>query len=279
MKQERELTLELSGEDGEIHRVSNRAIFLAYNSLEANIDRLTAMLYFYNRVPLSYKWFKRFPTNASLQRFLGLQDDGTWPASKALQTADTETASTDDALFWRRWTLSGHRMRRGTRSTPFKLYLCPAFEKLPDIISAVDASIEKSDAIAIKLGNTISTLLRPDKLIIYFHDLKSAVSYGRSLCDVTLCGQVQAAPFTYSLCASGLVSLGFDPPRSMRWLNELESISWRLWVSNCIAKTIVRIRASKPSDPIAAIRGELRTSHIDADVWRPLAWARSTRWR
>jgi hypothetical protein len=263
-------------ESSEVERASTRAIFLAYNSGEIDVRRLTSMLYFYNRIPFSQKWQRRFPSDESLCRFLGFRKDDSWPGSRAFHLSkrlapENVPVSRD---VWGQWSILRRGLSSTGRLTTYKIYVSPHLDELPNVIRHIGETAVKFGAAATKIGTEVRTLLRPDKLLVYFRDLKKALSYGRYLDANINCNRTQAVPFSYPIGLSGLISIGFDPPTSVRWTYGLEGGSWRLLVSTCIAETIVSVRESRPADVLQEIHRQLRAKNIDPLRWKPLngAW-------
>lgn len=255
----------------ETHKVTNlsfRAMELGYYSAETNPYRLIANLYFYNRIPINKKWKKHIPNEEILLQFLELESDRTWPGNKKIHPINTNKTKSDS--YWNFWTIGNDSSSKKLRENEFKLYISPYCEDLPIIFEQLKKHVDKSGAHALKIGRNVESLLRPDKLILYFKKLSDTVRFGNLLLSNTFLNRAQGVPFTHPLDPNGLLSIGFDPPETIHWPYNKEGQSWRLWVIGHVVKTILNIRKDMTSNPMADIRKELLAKRIDPILWRIL---------
>src|SRR6266513_410748 len=110
-----------------VGRLSLRAIELGYASAETNPRRLTAFLYFYNRIPLSQKWITRLPDEKALMQYMGLESSGKWPWNRNIQlfSPGLETPESFDNYYWNFWRIGRKRAVKSNPEGRYKLYICP----------------------------------------------------------------------------------------------------------------------------------------------------------
>lgn len=255
----------------EIGRLSIRAIELAYSSAETDPRRLAAMLYFYNRIPVSRKWKERIPDSLALLRYLGIHANGRWPGSRRILPVRMkfDHSKTAEYAYWTFWTIRGGRSD-ASKGGQIKLYISPLCEDLSAVVQQLAQYLDGSGAYALKVGRHVPALLRPDKLMVYFRDVDDALRFGHQFLLRTCLLRAQGVPFTFPVGSTGLVSMGFDPPETARWSYRKEGGSWRLWVTGCVAETILRVRKSRSPDPMNSIYAELLARKIDPHLWKPL---------
>ena len=78
-------------------------------------------------------------------------------------------------------------------------------------------------------------------------------------------------PFTAALADDGLLSWGMDPPHSDRIPGWSGIESWRIWVTNRLARNILRARAlgSGGLEPWHYALMRLGLEGVDTDGWLP----------
>lgn len=258
---------------GRLARLSTAAL---QHGEAAGVDdplRLAALLYAFNREPVSPEWAARLPDADAVLAFLGA-GPGTElrrRLDRAWELGERETA--------RGWIVFTPRkvaapVRAGSS---YKLYVSPAIADLPRAFAAVVATLSSRPAGHFKIGSDAGGLLRPDKLVLYFGSLEDLHSTARDL-EGPLAGvAAQGVPFSAPIDAAGLLSWGMDPPRSERLLSWQEPESWRLWVARRLAAALVAARGSgSPDLPGWRFALErLRREGVDVDRWTPSAalWA------
>jgi hypothetical protein len=132
---------------------------------------------------------------------------------------------------------------------------------------------EDVGAVALKVGNDAPSLLRPDKIVLYFADLDS-VSAGAARLAHELAGcPVHGVPFTAELAGSdGLLSFGIDPPRPEHAIAWQERESWRLWLTNRLAVALLAARRDGGTlEPWQYALARLELEGIDPSTWAPPA--------
>ena len=136
---------------------------------------------------------------------------------------------------------------------------------------AVVAVAEEVGAEALKVGNDATSLLRPDKIVVYFGDFESVSAAATRLAAELAGCPGHGVPFTAELAQSnGLLSWGIDPPRSEHMLEWQERESWRLWVTNRLALALVAARRDGgPLEPWRYALARIELDGIDTATWAP----------
>jgi hypothetical protein len=249
-------------------RLSEAALRYAQALCLAEPLRLSARLYFYGRLPVSPQRITGLSNLSTVERFLGLTDGGR--TAKTLQRSWRPVIDDESGAGWMLWARR-NRSFSGQRSDRVKLYVSPLPDALPEAFAGAVETADDSGAVALKVGKDAASLLRPDKIVLYFASLDHLAAAARRLATKLAGCPSHGVPFTAELCDSdGLLSWGMDPPRSEHRLDWRERESWRLWLTNSLALAIVVAqRDGGPLEPwrYAMIRAELEG--IDSTTWAP----------
>lgn len=243
-----------------IEFLSRRAIELAYASGINEPGLLAARLYCYNRSPLSSKWRERLPDQAAVFDFLRLRADGSWPGMpRSILPLKNE--------YWHRWEVRG-APSLSVRAPIYKVYLSPLMDDAGAVLHQALAALPSSGAGQMKVGRLAAGLLRPDKIVVYFAASKDAKDFASRLAAGAP-KRAHGVPFTCQVGATGLASLGVDPPELKRKSSDEDGGSWRSWVAHRIARAIVTVRRESPAEPIAGVFSVIRAAGIDPERWLP----------
>lgn len=225
------------------------------DSLDAG--QIAARLYFYNRTPLTARWRTLYATKEAVLAHLGVKDN-------PVLRRDWLELPTDPAnSVWVSW------RRRSQWSVPvggqtYKLYLSPHPEHLSEAFRVFVSAISGAGSLNFKTGGDAGALLRPDKLVAYFHskeDLEEAAARLES--ELAGC-PAQGVPFTAPSGDSLLVSWGIDPPAEEWEPRE----SWRLWVTKRLAVHLKAGSTARPAvDPVKFALERMRLEAVDTATW------------
>jgi hypothetical protein len=248
-------------------RLSQAALQYAERLDVEDALRLSARLYFYGRLPASPHWLARLPSRASIERFLGIEQRT--PLARRLRRSWRAVEPEPPNDGWFLWSARGASADRA--SDRFKLYVSPLPESVPAAFSAAVGAAEEAGAQALKVGNDASSLLRPDKIVLYFTDFKRVSAAANRLAEELSGCPGQGVPFTAELGdADGLLSWGLDPPRSEHMLEWQERESWRLWVTNRLALALVAARRDRgPLEPWRYALARIELDGVDSTTWAP----------
>ena len=154
----------------------------------------------------------------------------------------------------------------GTPHSPLcKLYVSPKPEALADAFPHIADAFVRSNVRSFKVGRRIEGLLRPDKIIAYFDDRAHMDAVAGALARSLAGCPAQGVPFTTDAGGNGLLSSGVDPPPPHA------ATSWRAWVTNRLAASLIAHRAKTPQDRMAAALDDIRLAGVDPEHWRPNA--------
>jgi hypothetical protein len=237
---------------------------------------LSARLYAYNCIPASPLWRTLLPKDAATAEYLGLVDGA------AARVMSREWRALPDSPAWISWQARSSRWEKTYGSEPattYKLYVSPACDQLREVVQAIADAVARSNAMQWKVGKGIYGLLRPDKMVIYFHQLADLREVALKIMNCLEGCVPHGVPFTAELAGAGLLSWGVDPPDEAHVLPWLEGESWRGKVCNQLALALVQAGNEAGGDlagdtPVhmSAARfaiQRLRLEGIDTDTWTP----------
>lgn len=231
----------------------------------ANPPALSARMYFYNRLPATYRWARHLGSPSDFARFLGIE-----AGTNIRKLLDHKWMALEPSPENPGW-LSWRSLHRPYKHSRYKLYLSPLWEDIQDTLSIALPIMTDLRLPAFKLGGDLHGILRPDKMVIYsstFEELSTAAS-------MLLTGlrgiRAHGVPFTAAIDSEGLLSWGIDPPRHQR-LSTWQGTSWRRWVTDQLAVALVAAK-SKPSEttlqPWEFALQRLAMEGIDIETWVP----------
>jgi hypothetical protein len=220
---------------------------------------LTTALYTYNRLPRTRAWAARFPDRDAVLAHLG---------ESAL--LDRHWIRGSDTNGWISWRSRAPRAFERT-SVTWKLYVSPRPEQIREAFHALVHVLAGIDGAQMKIGSDAAGLLRPDKLVAYFHSQEELNLAARELAVALRGCPAHGVPFTAMFDDDGLLSWGADPPDSERALSWLERESWRLFVARTLAAAmVIALHASTPAIAPWQFAVERARRHgIDVDTWAP----------
>jgi hypothetical protein len=253
-----------------VARLSRDALLYAQDLAAGDFITQSMALYFYNRVPLSPFWKKRFPDAEAVLSHLGAEKG-------VLGTLlDRHWVMGHRASGWISWS-SKIEFRRGKDDLTYKLYVSPRPERIREAFEIVVRVLSDFSETPFKIGHNAAGLLRPDKLVAYFLDRETLDEVAALLARELAGCEAHGVPFSAGLDDSGLLSWGVDPPDSDVALHWRGRESWRLWVAKRLGSAMAMARASRRSsvEPWQFALARARRHGIDTNTWAPSA----TLWR
>jgi hypothetical protein len=207
------------------------------------VSELAGRLYGYHRMPLTARWTHVYPGPAAvldLVRSTDISDRWELPAGT--------TAHAD----WLSWSRGGGRGGGGRLSLvdqrsqpytlPYKLYVSPHIEALPEVMPAFVNALGDTDARHFKVGANAAGLLRPDKLVVYLRDVHELEDVADCLANALAGVRPHGVPFSAEIAGDGLLSWGGDPaPDSGPVGGGRES--WRLSICRRLAEHLIAAKA------------------------------------
>jgi hypothetical protein len=140
-----------------------------------------------------------------------------------------------------------------------------------DILHITVEALPFMQAICLKVGKNVGSLLRPDKLLVYFWSFDALMEASNYLA-LKLAGiPAQGVPFTSEIAGNGLLSWGIDPPVDQETLSWRGPESWRLWVTNHLARAIMAAKMAPACkiEPWHFALERLRLAGVDIETWTP----------
>lgn len=222
-------------------RLSHAALQYAQRLRLSDVDRILARLYHYNRVPLAARWTRAYPDARAVDALLrgpalSLQWDGGLPR-------DVRTVE------WLSFSRRDDPLRTRPDLLPYKLYVSPAVEALPDVLGVLGQLLTDAGARRFKVGPDAFGLLRPDKIVVYMPDARELGEVARALAQALDGVPPHGVPFTAELAGDGLLSWGGDPAPEAGPVGEGVE-SWRLSVSRRLAEYL----ATAQRAPLSTLR-------------------------
>lgn len=267
----------LPRQSGEIAKISIQALKYAQNLEIRELGRLSARLYFYHRLPCNAAWEHVVPPSESTSSFLGLSSGSQlterWDAG--WQRVQNRSQQSEGWIYW--------RSRKGAKGTnqarAFKLYISPKPEFLKEVIARSFPILGQFRAHTSKVASDLFGLLRPDKFVIYFSNLDDLMGAAEVLRKDLSGIAAHPVPFSAPIGTDGLLSWGIDPPRRRTRSRPHERESWRLWITNRLARYILAAKVN-PGDDMEPWEFALRRLHHDGiplGTWTPspMLWASS----
>lgn len=258
-----------AAEPNDMFRLSRRAIDFALISPYDHPRDISWILYNFNRIPMHRYRRRQLPDEEAVLRFLDIDEDGSWRGMPGAirpipPERDGEGEFTAFYQIWRSWRIG--RRKKGKEALGYKVYVSPLPDDMPAVFKIVRGKLADSDAHAMKTGRVASAMLRPDKLIVYFRDISSALAFAGKLLGDTSSFAGHGVPFTYQLNGgTSLISVGVDPPGKFGIEN-----SWRRYVTDKLALAIQGAHRANAEDIFEFIRTYMAMFGVDIDEWRPV---------
>jgi hypothetical protein len=255
---------------GATSRLAQQALEYAQELDVGDSGQLSARLYFYNRLPLSPRWRRRFPDHDAVARYLGVELGGTNRHLLEAHWENIKSSASWDS--WSRWQARSARTPDPEAIKDYKLYLSPRPDFVREALPAVFKVLREIPTHHFKFGDDALGLLRPDKIIIYFWDFETLSEAAKQIAARLAGCPAQGVPFTADITEGSLLSWGIDPPPERFSLPWQERESWRLWLTNRLATALLVAKKAQTSclEPWRFALERLRLDSVDTETWTPL---------
>lgn len=261
-------TVKVADNKGRIARLSIEAVKYGQRLAIDDPIKLSAQMYFYNRVPMTPKWKRTIGADDLFSEFMGIAKGGR--CADILEAHWTQIPYSPERAGWKSWTSKQTGGRRRRISHDFKLYVSPILDVVADVLYDIVDVFTETGVSRFKIGADLPGLTRPDKIVAYFDTFEHLAEVGRRLDERLGEVPVHGVPFTADLCRNGLLSWGMDPHEKpvLDW--QMPS-SWRLWITNHLAGTLLMARkSSMPSkEHWRFALKRLQLTGIDTESWTP----------
>jgi hypothetical protein len=255
-----------AGADGLLARLSREAIQYGQALDIADSLKLSTRMYFYNRLPASPYWKRRFPSTDPSAEHLHAHR---WGKSGLVPDRPAARADTPpNPSGWLSWSAPAHAKAPGARE--YKLYVSPRADQIGEALAATLEAASQTGARHLKVGNDIYQLLRPDKLVAYFDRFEDVQAAAGQIARRLHGSPAHGVPFTAALEETGLLSWGMDPPRGTHLL-AWQGPSWRRWITDRLAVALLSAKSAPggPVEPWQFALDRLRLEGIDTNTWVP----------
>jgi hypothetical protein len=256
---------------GFLGRLSQAALKYAQALDIDESGKLSARLYFYNRLPLSARWRRRFPGQESVASYLGIESGA---ANKSLLHARWRRMKVPPPSDgWFQWESRERTQYEPATRQRYKLYVSPHPDHLQETFHVVVESLADSPAHHFKVGSDAAGLLRPDKIVIYVGSFGALHEVANQLRQRLAGCPAQGVPFSAAFAEDdGLLSWGIDPAPEEGTLSWQERESWRLWVTNRLARVLLEAKKAGAGllEPWQFALERVRLENIDPETWTPL---------
>lgn len=249
--------------------------WLKSRPLEDDSVRLaTNRLYHYNTIPLSAKKGIGLETAEQVYAFLRIDEiqeraDSAWGFEAAQSNGWWHYWSRPGGSRFGAFDVDRFDTKAGDRSC--KLYISPRPADLPEVLAKSVTVLQESEAMAFKVGANRTGVLRPDKLVAYFSDFSTMMEAAENLRSTHGDFEAQGVPFTCNIVENGLLSWGVDPSDDLPNYDLYDDGggSWRSWISEELAKSLVHACASPESGMSAHEYAllNIQLAGVDTDRW------------
>ncbi len=252
---------------GRLSRMSVDALRYAENLHATSSATLADRLYRYGSLPVSPRWHRQCMTSSCSENS---------PTDKDLDSFDSPIDALEFAGRvsysdrWINWFPNWEIAQPDPQRSVYKLYISPTAEFFHECLQTIARLLTPSGPFALKAANSLRTLARPDKVVIYFTRLERLCFYGERVAEELHGIPVQGVPFTAELFGDGLISWAIDPPRALVEPNRPNVVSsWRSWVTSRLASSLwIARNAPKSVTPAWRFALErLRQDGVDPKSW------------
>lgn len=206
-------------------------------------DELARALYLGHCQPVTPVWRRRFPsapaTRDALVTALG-SAERRWLAR---WTPGQVQNSADSWLFWSQKRLPPARASSGVS---YKLYISPSLPSVKEAFRRCVAVFADLGVAQFKIGSGVYALARPDKFVAYFRTRDEVDACSRVLGESLSGLDAHGVPFCGPADDAGLLWWGVDFYEAIARTARDEQTSWRMWVCQRLAASIVHARREPP---------------------------------
>lgn len=262
------LTRRTEYHDAGLARLSREALEYAQHARTTDAAKLSAMLYQYNRMPLSPVSLRSV---GDVEKFMDIHEEG--DTGRTIRKRWHRNERKNDADGWISWTNRNRDLWFHRMNLTYKLYVSPRPEDLPQALRRVAPVAAEAGALHMKIGRQPAGILRPDKFVLYFATEESLRHATECLREEVAGLSAHGVPFTAGIDESGLLSWGIDPPSEERMLSWLPQPSWRNWVTTRLAIALANAKTAAELDrePWQYALERVELEGVDTQTWTPSA--------
>ncbi|WP_342719866.1 hypothetical protein AAG068_27910 (plasmid) [Bacillus paramycoides] len=233
----------------------------------ADYNTLIARMYFYNRIPNSPEWEKKYPSPESVLKTLGLDNGGNFQSRFDQKWSYHKQKTIQSG--WLSFSAKEKRSSQTENQSKFKLYISP-FPKpslIREVFQATADVLGDMNVQNFKIGQDVIGLLRPDKMVAYFSNFEDCEEAALRIRQKIEGTPAHGVPFTADFSNDGLLSWGMDPPIDMLW----GRFSWRLWIISQLTNFLfeAKLYPTTNVEPWKYALERLQNMGIDSSTWAP----------
>lgn len=249
-------------------RLSEAALAYGARLAVNDVRDLAERLYCYHRIPADARWRRTFASPELVERFLGVQSGSS--VRTLLDRHWRKAAPSNRDHHWSFWHSATRRAPRARGAAKYKVFVSPLPVYAPAALRIVIDVLSARGAPPFKFGVGTFGLLRPDKIVAYFADRRSALACASALFDALGGIPAHGVPFSAGVASSGIVSWGLDPDAAPLPLADRGGESWRTWITARAARALLIARHGHGAvDIVSFVRHRLWLDGIDVDRWTP----------
>jgi hypothetical protein len=252
---------------GALGRISHGALRCAAALAIPDPRLISKCLYRYNTRPNSPAWQRRFPDSDAIARLFE-------PGRAAIPPAWTGFFTpTEGGVSWRAWERPDAPAPL-PRAPTYKMYISPE----PTAVGAATRAVlalagTRCAPFALKAGNNLPTLLRSEKLVVYFLSRDQLLEAADRLRPLLAGLPAQGVPFTAELFGDGLVSWGIDPGSDAEPPGPLRQLSWRRWITARLGVAMASaLAAGRGGSAWQYALDRVRLDGVNPETWTAPAW-------
>ncbi|MBG9945702.1 hypothetical protein ABE237_17500 [Brevibacillus formosus] len=255
--------------DSPIPRLSIEALKYA-DSLEGiDHNALISRMYFYNRIPNSPEWKKIYSSSDSVLKTIGLVEGDSFQSRFEQKWSFHKQKPIQSG--WLSFSAKKKLTSQPKSQSKFKLYISPIPEPylIRDVFQATADVLGEMDIQNFKIGQDVTGLLRPDKMVAYFSNFEDCEEAALRIREKISGTPAHGVPFTADFSNDGLLSWGMDPPttNTLPWGRS----SWRLWIVSQLAVSLMEAKLHRATNvkPWKYALDRMQAIGIDPSAWAP----------
>lgn len=227
---------------------------------------LSWRLYTYHTFPFVRRWRERFASPQRVADAVGLG-----PGTHAVRLLSEAYVELEHPA-WRVWNRPPDSQGQEIARPAFKLYLSVHPDALTEALPIAVEAFVQLGVRSFKVGRDLAGLLRSDKCVAYFATWEDLQQVADTLQRALRGCQAHGVPFSAPLMSDGLLSWGIDPPPDPQLAEWTGHESWRLWMTNRLARALILAQSCRDRDrePWLYALDRLELEGIDTITWTPV---------
>ncbi len=255
--------------DSPIPRLSVEALQYADSLEGADHNALISRMYFYNRIPNSPGWKKMYSSSDSVLKTIGLVEGDGFQSRFEQKWSSHKQKPIQSG--WLSFSAKKNSDSKQKNLSKFKLYISPLPKPrlIREVFQATADVLGEMDVQNFKIGQDVTGLLRPDKMVAYFSNFEDCEEAALRIRQKINGTPAHGVPFTADFSNDGLLSWGMDPQtaNTLQWGRS----SWRLWIVSQLATSLLEAKLYGAANvkPWRHALERMQSIGIDPSTWAP----------